>query len=116
MKNLSVRDFIYDNYTPYYGTESFLKGPTEKTTKLWNKIQQLQREERKRGGVLDCETEVVSDIYGYAPGYVDKDLEVIVGLQTDRPLKRAFMPNGGIRTAVEAADSYGYKVFSQDQF
>lgn len=110
MKTLSVRDFIYDNYTPYYGTESFLKGPTEKTTKLWNKIQQLQREERKRGGVLDCETEVVSDIYGYAPGYVDKDLEVIVGLQTDRPLKRAFMPNGGIKTAVEAAGSYGYKV------
>lgn len=110
MKKQTVRDFIYDNYTPYYGSESFLEGPTEKITKLWNKIQKLQKEERDRGGVLDCETEIVSDIYGYAPGYVDKDLEVIVGLQTDKPLKRAFMPNGGIRTAVEAADSYGYKV------
>lgn len=110
---VNVRDFIQRNYTPYDGNESFLAGPTEATTTLWNKVQDLQKEERKRSGVLDCETEVVSGLTAYGPGYIDpkaKDLERIVGLQTDKPLKRAFMPYGGIRMAEEAAESYGYKI------
>lgn len=110
---VNVRDFIQRNYTPYDGDESFLAGPTEATTTLWNKVQDLQKEERKRSGVLDCETEVVSGLTAYGPGYIDpkaKDLERIVGLQTDKPLKRAFMPYGGIRMAEEAAESYGYKI------
>ncbi|RRF98514.1 MAG: formate C-acetyltransferase [Coriobacteriaceae bacterium] len=110
---VNVRDFIQRNYTPYDGNESFLAGPTEATTTLWNKVQDLQKEERKRSGVLDCETEVVSGLTAYGPGYIDpkaKDLERIVGLQTDKPLKRAFMPYGGIRMAEEAAKSYGYKI------
>ena len=111
--DVNVRDFIQNNYTPYDGDESFLVGPTEATDKLWGKVQELQKEERKRGGVLDCETEVVSGITAYGPGYIDaslKDLEQIVGLQTDKPLKRAFMPFGGIRMAEEAAKTYGYEV------
>ncbi|MFC2647602.1 formate C-acetyltransferase [Atopobium sp. oral taxon 416] len=110
---VNVRDFIQRNYTPYDGDESFLAGPTEATMTLWNKVQDLQKEERKRSGVLDCETEVVSGLTAYGPGYIDpkaKDLERIVGLQTDKPLKRAFMPYGGIRMAEEAAKSYGYKI------
>lgn len=110
---VNVRDFIQRNYTPYDGDESFLAGPTEATMTLWNKVQDLQKEERKRSGVLDCETEVVSGLTAYGPGYIDpevKDLERIVGLQTDKPLKRAFMPYGGIRMAEEAAESYGYKI------
>lgn len=111
--DVNVRDFIQNNYTPYDGDENFLVGPTEATDKLWGKVQELQKEERKRGGVLDCETEVVSGITAYGPGYIDaslKDLEQIVGLQTDKPLKRAFMPFGGIRMAEEAAKTYGYEV------
>lgn len=110
---VNVRDFIQRNYTPYDGDESFLAGPTEATMTLWNKVQDLQKEERKRSGVLDCETEVVSGLTAYGPSYIDpkaKDLERIVGLQTDKPLKRAFMPYGGIRMAEEAAKSYGYKI------
>lgn len=111
--DVNVRDFIQNNYTPYDGDESFLAGSTEATDKLWGRVQELQKEERKRGGVLDCETEVVSGITAYGPGYIDaslKDLEQIVGLQTDKPLKRAFMPFGGIRMAEEAAKTYGYEV------
>lgn len=111
--DVNVRDFIQNNYTPYDGDENFLVGPTEATDKLWGRVQELQKEERKRGGVLDCETEVVSGITAYGPGYIDaslKDLEQIVGLQTDKPLKRAFMPFGGIRMAEEAAKTYGYEV------
>ena len=91
--DVNVRNFIQTNYTPYDGDESFLEGPTEATDKLWGRLQELQKEERKRGGVLDCETEVVSGITAYGPGYIDaslKDLEQVVGLQTDKPLKRAF--------------------------
>ena len=113
MDDVNVRDFIQNNYTPYDGDESFLAEPTEATDKLWGKLQELQKQEREKGGVLECETEVVSSLTAYGPGYIDesmKDLEQIVGLQTDKPLKRAFMPFGGIKMAEEAAETYGYKV------
>lgn len=113
MTDVNVRDFIQNNYTPYDGDESFLAGPTEATDRLWGRLQELQKMERDRGGVLECETEVVSGITAYGPGYIDesmKDLEKVVGLQTDKPLKRAFMPYGGIKMAEQAASTYGYKV------
>ena len=106
---VDVRDFIQNNYKPYDGDESFLEGPTESTNTLWEKLQKLQKEERAKGGVLDMETEVVSSLTAYGPGYLDKDLEKVVGLQTDKPLKRAFMPYGGIRMSEEACETYGYK-------
>ena len=109
---VNVRDFIQRNYTQYDGDESFLSGPTEATDKLWGALTKLQKEERAKGGVLECETKVVSDIDAYGPGYIDeslKDLEQIVGLQTDKPLKRAFMPYGGIKMAEQAAAMYGYE-------
>lgn len=111
--DINVRDFIQANYTQYEGDENFLSGPTDATVKLWDAVQKLQKEERSRGGVLDCETEIVSGLTAYGPGYIDenmKDLEKIVGLQTDKPLKRAFMPYGGIKMAQEAAANYGYAV------
>ncbi|KXB92615.1 hypothetical protein HMPREF3033_00559, partial [Veillonellaceae bacterium DNF00751] len=98
----NVRDFIQKNYHPYDGDEKFLQGPTEATNKLWGKVQEYQKAEREHGGVLKEETEVVSSITAYGPGYIDpkmKDLEKVVGLQTDEPLKRAFMPYGGIKMA-----------------
>ena len=110
--SVDVRDFIQENYTPYDGDESFLEGPTEATDKLWGRLQELQKEERAKGGVLDMETEVVSGLTAYGPGYIDesmKDLEKVVGLQTDKPLKRAFMPYGGINMAVKACTTYGYE-------
>ena len=106
---VDVRDFIQNNYKPYNGDERFLEGPTESTNTLWEKLQKLQKEERAKGGVLDMETEVVSSLTAYGPGYLDKDLEKVVGLQTDKPLKRAFMPYGGIRMSEEACETYGYK-------
>lgn len=106
---VDVRDFIQNNYTPYDGDESFLVGPSKATEKLWDELQKLQKEERSKNGVLDMETEIVSSITAYKPGYLDKDLEKIVGLQTDKPLKRAFMPYGGIRMSEEACETYGYK-------
>ena len=106
---VDVRDFIQNNYKPYDGDESFLEGPTESTNTLWAELQKLQKEERAKGGVLDMETEVVSSLTAYGPGYLDKDLEKVVGLQTDKPLKRAFMPYGGIRMSEEACETYGYK-------
>ena len=112
-EEINVRQFIQDNYTPYDGDESFLADPTDATNKLWDALQKLQKEERAKGGVLDMETEVVTGITAYGPGYIDeslKDLEQIVGLQTDKPLKRAFMPDGGIKMAVQAAETYGYNV------
>ena len=111
-EEVNVRDFIQKNYTPYEGDESFLAGPTEATNKLWDALQKLQKEERAKGGVLDMETEVVSSLTSYGPGYIDenlKDLEQIVGLQTDKPLKRAFMPYGGIKMAEQACTTYGYQ-------
>ena len=110
-EGVDVRDFILNNYTPYDGDDSFLEGPTEATDKLWGKLQELQKEERAKGGVLDMETEVVSGITAYGPGYIDesmKDLEAVVGLQTDKPLKRAFMPYGGIKMAEKACTTHGY--------
>ena len=112
-EEINVRQFIQDNYTPYDGDESFLADPTDATNKLWDALQKLQKEERAKGGVLDMETEVVTGITAYGPGYIDealKNLEQIVGLQTDKPLKRAFMPYGGIKMAVQAAETYGYNV------
>ena len=110
-EDVNVRDFIQKNYTPYDGDEAFLAGPTEATDKLWARVQEYQKEERAKDGVLDMETEVVSSITAYPPAYIDpalKDLEKVVGLQTDKPLKRAFMPYGGIRMAEEACTTYGY--------
>ena len=111
-EGVDVRDFIQNNYKPYDGDESFLAGPTDATDKLWGKLQELQKEERKKGGVLDMETEVVSSITAYGPAYISddmKDLEQVVGLQTDKPLKRAFMPYGGIKMAEQSCTMYGYK-------
>jgi len=111
-EEVNTRQFIQDNYKPYDGDESFLADPTEATNKLWGKLQKLQKEERAKGGVLECETKVVSGLTAYGPGYIDeemKDLEKVVGLQTDKPLKRAFMPYGGIKMAEQAAATYGYE-------
>ncbi|MEG0329324.1 MAG: formate C-acetyltransferase [Longicatena sp.] len=108
---VNVRDFIQNNYKPYDGDESFLAQPTSATNKLWEKLQELQKAERANNGVLDMETEIVSSLTSYGPGYIDeslKDLETIVGLQTDKPLKRAFMPYGGIKMSEEACTTYGY--------
>ena len=120
---IDTRDFIQKNYTPYDGDESFLAGPTDATNKLWGKLQELQKQERAKGGVLDMDTHIVTGINAHKPGYIDesmKDLEKIVGLQTDKPLKRAFMPFGGIKMAEEACSTYGYepdpelhKIFTQ---
>ena len=112
-EEINVRDFIQKNYKPYDGDESFLAAPTDATNKLWSRLQELQKEERAKGGVLDMETEVVSSLTSYGPGYIDeslKELEKIVGLQTDKPLKRAFMPYGGIKMAEQSCENYGYKV------
>ncbi len=107
---INVRDFIQNNYTPYEGDDSFLAGPTDRTTKLWDEVLKLYEKERENGGVLDADTKTPSAINAYEAGYIDKDLEQIVGLQTDAPLKRAIMPNGGIRIVEKSAESYGLKV------
>ena len=111
-RDINVRDFIQNNYTPYVGGSDFLAGPTEATQKLWGRLSELQKEERAKGGVLDMETEIVSSITAYPAAYIDpelKELEKVVGIQTDKPLKRAFMPYGGIRMAQEACRTYGYE-------
>ena len=110
MKRIDVREFIQLNYTKYEGDDTFLEGPTEKTSKLWDKVAKLMKEETDKGGVLDADESIVSTITSHEAGYVDKDLEIIVGLQTDKPLKRAMMPNGGVRTAATALEEYGYKM------
>ena len=109
-KTIDVRDFIQKNYTPYEGDESFLAGPTEATTKLWSEVMDLFQKERENGGVLDMDTKIVSTVNSHEAGYIDKDLETIVGLQTDKPLKRSLQPFGGIRMAEEACKAYGYEV------
>ena len=109
-KEIDVRDFIQNNYTPYEGDDSFLVGATDRTKKLWNEVLKLYEKERENGGVLDADTKTPSAINAYEAGYIDKDLEQIVGLQTDAPLKRAIMPNGGIRIVEKSAESYGLKV------
>ena len=111
-EEVNVRDFIQKNYKPYDGDEHFLAGPTEATNKLWGVLQGLQKEERAKGGVLDMDTKIVSGITAHEPGYISedlKDLEAVVGLQTDKPLKRAFMPYGGIKMAEQACSTYGYE-------
>ena len=111
-EEINVRDFIQKNYKPYDGDESFLAGPTDATNKLWGVLQGLQKEERAKGGVLDMDTKIVSGITAHEPGYISedlKDLEAVVGLQTDKPLKRAFMPYGGIKMAEQACTTYGYE-------
>ena len=110
-EEVNLREFIQDNYTPYDGDASFLEGPTKATNTLWDELQKLQKAERDKGGVLDMDTEIVSSLTSHKPGYISealKEKEQIVGLQTDKPLKRAFMPFGGIRTAEEACTTYGY--------
>ena len=109
-KNVDVRNFIQTNYTPYEGDDSFLAGATEATTKLWAEVSELFKKERENGGVLDVDTETISGINEYKPGYIDQAFEKIVGVQTDAPLKRAVMPYGGIRMAENAAKAYGYEV------
>lgn len=111
-EDVDVRDFIQKNYEPYDGDECFLANPTEATEKLWGELQKLQKKEREQGGVLDMETEVVSGLTAYSAGYINEDmkeLEKVVGLQTDKPLKRAFMPYGGIKMAEQACTTYGYE-------
>ncbi len=112
-RHVDVRDFIQRNYTPYDGDESFLAGPTEATRRLWDEVMDLFEEERAHDGVLDMDTDVVSTITSHGPGYIDRPLERVVGLQTDRPLKRALMVDGGIRMAVAACESHGYHVDPQ---
>ena len=107
-EEVNTRDFIQNNYTPYDGDASFLADATEATDKLWGELQELNKQARANGGVLDMDTDIVSSITSHGPGYLDKDLEKVVGLQTDKPLKRAFMPYGGIRMAEESCEMYGY--------
>ena len=106
-REINVQDFLRKNFTPYTGDEAFLSGPTERTTRLWTSVTALMQEEQEHG-VLDAETELVSSITSHPPGYIDKEIEQIVGLQTDRPLKRGIMPFGGILMVKKALDAYGY--------
>ena len=112
-KEINVRDFIQRNYSPYDGDDSFLEGPTDDTKALWAQVLKLSEEERKKGGVLDMDTKIVSTIISHGPGYLDKSKEKIVGFQTDKPFKRSLQPNGGIRMAVKAAEQYGYTIDPQ---
>ena len=109
-ESIDVRDFIQNNYTPYSGNEEFLSGPSQRTLRLWEELKVLLKREIDNGGVLDADQEVVSSIVSHKPGYIDKELEVVVGLQTDAPLKRALMPFGGLRMAQQALESYGFKM------
>ena len=108
--SVNVRDFIQNNYTPYEGDDSFLTGPTEATRKLWDQVMELSKKEREAGGVLDMDTKIVSGITSHGPGYLNKDLEQIVGFQTDKPFKRSLQPFGGIRMAQNACHENGYEV------
>ncbi len=115
-EEIDVRGFIQNNYTPYEGDSKFLEGATEKTKKLWNEVLELYKKERENGGVLDADCKTPSAVNAYEAGYIDKDLEEIVGLQTDAPLKRAIMPNGGIRIVEKSAESYGFKVDPETEY
>ena len=115
-EEIDVRGFIQNNYTPYEGDSKFLEGATEKTKKLWNEVLELYKKERENGGVLDADCKTPSAVNAYEAGYIDKDLEEIVGLQTDSPLKRAIMPNGGIRIVEKSAESYGFKVDPETEY
>ena len=109
-KEINVRSFIKHNFTPYDGNEAFLVGPTKATLDLWDQVMELTKQEREAGGVLDMDTRVISTITSHGPGYLNKELEKIVGLQTDKPLKRALMPYGGIRMAEKACKDNGYEI------
>jgi formate C-acetyltransferase len=109
-KEIDVRDFILNNVTVYYGDDSFLEGATEATKKLWEQVMELSKQEREKGGILDMDTDVVSTITSHGPGYLNKELEKVVGFQTDKPFKRSLMPFGGIRMAEQSCEAYGYKV------
>lgn len=109
-KEVNVRDFILSNFEPYQGDESFLEPPTEATSALWDHVMDLTKKERENGGVLDMDTEIVSTITSHGPGYLNKDLEKVVGVQTDEPFKRSLQPFGGIRMAKQACESYGFKL------
>ena len=109
-REINVRNFIQKNYTPYDGDESFLAGPTQNTTDLWNQVLDLSRQEREAGGVLDMDTKIISTITSHGPGYLNKDKETIVGFQTDKPFKRSLQPYGGIRMAEKACADNGYQV------
>lgn len=109
-REVNVREFILNNFTEYTGDDSFLEGPTAATTTLWDQVMDLTKQEREKGGVLDLDTKIVSTITSHGPGYLDKNLEKVVGVQTDKPFKRALMPFGGIRMAAQACESYGYKI------
>ena len=108
--SVNVRDFIQRNYTQYDGDDSFLAGPTQDTTDLWDQVMELTKKEREAGGVLDMDTDIVSTITSHGAGYLDKDKEKIVGFQTDKPFKRSLQPFGGIRMAQTACKNYGYEV------
>ncbi len=108
-RDIDIRDFIQQNVTPYTGNASFLKGPSERTRQLWRICQQLLQEEYKRGGVYDIDPDTPITINSHKPGYIDRDLEIIVGLQTDYPLKRAIQVFGGLRTSIRACEAYGYQ-------
>jgi len=107
---INVRDFIQENYLPYEGDESFLEGPTDATSKLWDDVLELIKEETENDGALELEKEIASSITAYKPGYIDKDLEKIVGLQTDKPLKRGLFPRSGLPSLEKSMTSYGYEV------
>ena len=109
-QNVTVRDFIQLNYTPYDGDDTFLEGPTENTSQLWDQVMDLDRKEIEAGGVLDMDTDIVSSITSHGPGYLDEEKETVVGFQTDKPFKRSFQPYGGIRMSEQAAESYGYEI------
>ncbi|MFS0952401.1 formate C-acetyltransferase [Enterococcus thailandicus] len=112
-EEVNVRDFIQENYTPYDGNDEFLAGPTEATTKLWDQVMELNTQEREAGGVLDMDTKVVSTITSHGPGYLNKDLETVVGFQTEKPFKRGLQPFGGIRMSEQAAEAYGFEIDSE---
>ena len=107
---VNVREFIQDNYTEYIGDDSFLEGPTEDTLELWDMVMDLNKKESEAGGVLDMDTDVISNIISHKAGYLDKAKEKIVGFQTDKPFKRSLQPFGGIRVSETALEAYGYKV------
>lgn len=109
-ESIDVRSFIQSNYSPYYGDDAFLANPTTATQELWNKVLELMKLERKNNGTLDIDVDTISTIISHKPGYIDKELEKIVGLQTDEPFKRAIMPYGGIRMAENACKAYGYEL------
>ena len=114
-KEVNTRDFIMKNITPYTGNDEFLEGPTEATKELWKQVMDLTKQEREAGGVLDLDSKIVSTITSHGPGYLNKELETIVGFQTDKPFKRSLQPFGGIRMAVNAAESYGFTVDEEVQ-